>query len=232
MEMTVFNQIPRVIKALAVLLMLSSMQLLGQNQNQLTNGDFEASNDFIEYTDYQRTYSPYVVEAGHYAIDNTTNGYGGGQGWPFPTNSHGKFMMVNGYGGTNNASKVVWRQTVTVIDHTIYTLSFRVANLNQVYYGQIYPAKMQVKINGIDQFSTPYQLPSNNNWQDKSLSWNSGNSTNAIIEIFDVCNNNSGLGDDFCLDDIVFKLDDGYSLTANDFTENICADTDPPFEID
>ena len=232
MKMTVFNQIPRAIIALAVLLMLSSMPLLGQNQNQLTNGDFEASNDYIEYTDYQRTFSPYVVEAGHYAIDNTTNGYGGGQGWPFPSNSHGKFMMVNGYGGNNNASKVVWRQTVTVIDHTIYTLSFRVANLNQVYYGQIYPAKMQVKINGIDQFSTPYQLPSNNNWQDKSLSWNSGNSTSAIIEIFDVCNNNSGLGDDFCLDDIVFKLDDGYSLTANDFTENICADTDPPFEID
>ena len=205
------NRIQRIFKAIAVLLMLFSSPVFGQNL--ITNGDFEASNGYIEFTHYVRTYSPYVVEAGHYAIDNTTSGYGGGQGWPSLSNSHGKFMMVNGFGGNENPSKVVWRQTVTVTKQTTYTFTYRVANLNQVYYGQIYPAKLQIKINGTNQ-GDAYQLPTNNNWQDKTLSWNSGNNTSAIIEFYDVSTSNSGMGDDFCLDDISFVPDVVYSVEA------------------
>ena len=97
--MTQNNRILRIFKAIAVQLLLSSTSLFAQNL--ITNGDFEAANDYIEFTHYERTYSPYVVEAGHYAIDNTTSGYGGGQGWPALSDSHGKFMMVNGFGGNN-----------------------------------------------------------------------------------------------------------------------------------
>lgn len=197
---------------------LLTMANTASAQNLIVNGDFESTNGYIEFTNYNRTYSPYVVEAGHYAIDNSTSGYGGGQGWPSLSNSNGKFMMVNGFGGNSNPSKVVWRQTVSVTTQTTYTFSYRVVNLNQVYYGQIYPAKLQVKINGADQYDVPYQLPTNNTWQDKSLTWSSGNNTTAVIEFYDLSTSNSGMGDDFCLDDISFVPDAVYSVTANNDT--------------
>ena len=205
----------RFFQGLFALLLMAAAPAFGQNL--ITNGNFEAANAYIEYTDYVRTYSPYVVEAGHYAIDNNTSGYGGGQGWPTLNNSNGKFMMVNAYGGNNNPSKVVWRQTVTVTPQTTYTLSFRTVNLNRVIYGQIYPSKLQVKINNAN-VGDAYQLPSNNDWQSRSHTWSSGTATQAIIEFYDVSTSNSGMGEDFCLDDITFTPDAVYSVTANNDT--------------
>ena len=221
-------QLKRVIlPALLVLLMVAGIANL-KAQNQIVNGDFESSSIYgaiaPSYTDYQRVLSNFLVESGHYVINNTTSGHGGGQGWPMPSNSHGKFMIVNGFGGSTNATKVVWKQTVPVTTQTTYTLSYRVANLNQVIYGQIYPSKIQVKINGVNQ-GDPYQLPSNNNWQNQTMTWNSGTSTSAIIEIYDVCTNNSDLGDDFCIDDISFVPDVVYSVTANADNVNVCLNT-------
>ena len=169
----------RFFQGLFALLLMAAAPAFGQNL--ITNGNFEAANAYIEYTDYVRTYSPYVVEARHYAIDNNTSGFGGGQGWPTLNNSNGKFMMVNAYGGNNNPSKVVWRQTVTVTPQTTYTLSFRTVNLNRMFYGQIYPSKLQVKINNAN-VGDAYQLPNNNDWQSRSHTWSSGAATQAIIE--------------------------------------------------
>ena len=212
-----------VFQAIAVLLLLASAPLFAQNQ--ITNGDFEATAiygalDPPSYTDYVRVNANYVVEAGHYVINNTTAGHGGGQGWPLPSNSHGKYMIVNGYGGSTNPTKVVWRQTVNVTAQTNYTFSYRYVNLNRVIYGQINPAKLQVKINGVN-FGSVNSLPSNNDWHDwnnNGTKWNSGSATQAMIEIYDTYTGNEGMGDDFCLDDISFVPDAIYSVEANNDT--------------
>jgi len=212
-----------VFKAIAALLLLASAPLFAQNQ--ITNGDFEATAiygalDPPTYTDYQRVNANYVVEYGHYVINTTTAGHGGGQGWPLPANSHGKYMIVNGYGGTTNPTKVVWRQTVNVTAQTNYTFSYRYVNLNRVIYGQINPAKLQVKING-ENFGSINSLPSNNDWHDwnnNGVKWNSGSAAQAIIEIFDTYTGSEGMGDDFCLDDISFVPDAIYSVEANNDT--------------
>lgn len=197
-------------------------------QNVIVNGDFEAYYIYgaitsPSYTDYQRVNANYVVESGHYVINTTTSGHGGGQGWPMPSNPHGKFMIVNGYGGNTNPTKVVWRQTVNVTTQTNYTFSYRYVNLNRVLYGQIRPSKLQVKINGID-FGAVNTLPSDNNWHDwnnNGVQWPSGNATQAMIEIFDTYTELEGLGDDFCLDDISFVPDVVYSVDA--INDNVSA---------
>ena len=205
-------------------------------QNLIVNGDFESYNIYGQIaapssTDYQRVNANYVVECGHYVINTTTSGHGGGQGWPNPSNSHGKYMIVNGYGGNSNPTNVVWRQTVNVTSQTNYTLSYRYVNLNRVIYGQINPAKLQVKINGTN-FGSVNSLPQNNDWHDWNNSgtkWNSGNATQAVIEIFDTYTGNEGLGDDFCLDDISFVPEAVYSVTAN--PDNVSACLNNPINV-
>lgn len=202
-----------------------AMATTASAQNVIVNGDFEDYNIYgaitaPSSTDYTRVNANYVVEYGHYVINTTTSGHGGGQGWPNPSNSHGKYMIVNGFGGSSNPTKVVWRQTVNVTAQTNYTLSYRYVNLNRVIYGQINPAKLQVKINGTN-FGGVNSLPSNNDWHDwnnNGTKWNSGNATQAVIEIYDTYTGNEGLGDDFCLDDISFVPDETYSVTANNDT--------------
>ena len=201
---------------------LITCSTLFAQQNLINNGDFEAYSIYGQitppsYTAYTRVSGPYVVEAGHYCIDNTTSGHGGGVGFPTLSNSHGKYMIVNGWGGSSAPSKVVWKQTVNVTPQTDYTLSYRYVTLNRVIYGQIIQAKLQVKINGTN-FGGVNTLPTNNNWHEwnnNGVKWNSGNSTQATIEIFDVYSGNEyELGDDFCLDDISFVPDEVYSVTA------------------
>lgn len=226
------HRMQRVFKAIAMLVLLASSPLFAQNQ--ITNGDFEASTIYgplapPSYTDYVQVNAQYVVEAGHYVINTTTSGHGGGQGWPMPGDSHGKFMIVNGYGGNTNPTKVVWKQTVTVTMQTTYTFTCRVVNLNRVYYGQINPAKLQLKINGSN-VGGVNTLPQNNNWQNWTNTWSSGNATQAVIEIYDTYTGQEGLGDDFCLDDISFVPDAVYSVTANTDYASACYYV--PVEID
>ena len=168
--MTVNNRTQRVFSALVMLLLISTTSVFAQHPTQIINGGFESNGGGAIYsTDYERTYGG-VVEAGHYAVDNTTANYGGGGGWPEPAGSTGRFMMVNGFGGSNNPNKVVWSNYhhdypyISVIPNTQYTFSCKVVNLNVVIQGQINPAKLQVKING-NNVGTVNQLPSSNDWR-------------------------------------------------------------------
>ena len=128
-------------------------------------------------------------------------------------------MMVNGFSGSNNPNKVVWKQTVQVTPNTNYTFSCYVANLNREIQGQINPAKLQLKING-QNVGNQYNLPSDNNWHawPNIPQWNSGNSTEAIVEIRDNYTGLHGLGDDFAIDDLSFVAEATYSVTANSDT--------------
>lgn len=230
--MTVNNRIQRVFSALVMLLLLSTTSIFAQHPNLIINGGFESNGGGAIYsTDYERTYGG-VVEAGHYAVDYSTATYGGGGGWPEPTGSTGRFMMVNGFGGNNNPNEVVWSNYhhdypyISVIPNTQYTFSCKVVNLNVVIQGQINPAKLQLKING-NNVGTVNQLPSSNDWRTWTVSWNSGNADQAVIQIVDMYTGYSGLGDDYALDDMSFRLDAAYSLTASDFTETFCGEITP-----
>lgn len=196
-----------------LLFFLMASSVASAQQNLVVNPGFESGNTGF-YTDYVHNTGQWV-EAGHYEIDNTTSGYAGGVGWPMPSDSHGQFMIVNGFGGNNNQTKVVWQQTIPVSTQTTYTISYRVVNLNRVILGQSVRAKLRVKIND-NYVGQQNDLPSNNNWQSWSASWQSGNNAQAVIKIYDVCGGDSEWGDDFCLDDISFVPDVIYSVDAQD----------------
>ena len=193
--------------------------------NLIVNPDFESGNTGF-YSDY--TYVSSIVEAGQYAIDNTTANHGSGNGWPTLNGSTGRYMLVNGFGGSNNPNKVVWTpvEPISVVTNTYYTFSCRVVNLNVVVQGQINPAKLQLKING-EPVGNVNQLPSNNDWHNWTVQWYSGTADHADIQIVDMYTGNSDLGDDYALDDMSFMLNAAYSLTANSFTVQFCGDITP-----
>ena len=210
---------------LVLLLSVAGMEKMYAQNNLIVNPDFESGNTGF-YSDY--IYVSNIVEAGQYAIDNTTTEYGGGLGWPMPSDSHGKFMMINGFGGSNNPNKVVWtpQESIPIVTNTYYTFSCRVVNLNVVVQGQINPAKLQLKING-EPVGNVNQLPSNNDWHNWTVQWYSGTADHADIQIVDMYTSSSGLGDDYALDDMSFMLNAAYSLTANSFTVQFCGDITP-----
>lgn len=184
-------------------------------QNLITNGEFETSGGYS--SEYERIYGANGVGAGQYAIDNTTANHGGGAGWPQPANSSGRFMIVNGFGTNVNPTKTVWttQQPIPVTLNTTYTFSCRVANLNVAIQGQIMPAKLRLKING-QEVGGQNQLPSDNNWHEWSVVWNSQNATQAVIQIVDEFTGNSSLGDDYALDGMSFVASVTYNVVAHD----------------
>ena len=197
--------------------LFTAPQIFAQT-NLFSNPGFEQSGGFE--TDYTRVLNHQGVPHGYYAIDSDTEGYGVGDlgGWPnvLGHGGSGRFMMVNGFSGSDNPSKIVWKQTVPVTPNTDYEFSCFVANLNQSIYGQIFPAKLQLKING-QNVGAQYNLPSDNNWHEWPIVpvWNSGSYTQASVEIYDNYQGPENLGDDFALDDLSFTPIVVYSVDAN-----------------
>lgn len=215
------NQILRIFSTLAVCLFMASPTFA--QTNLFSNPGFNQST--IEYTDYTRVINHNEVPNGYYAIDYNTQGYGGGVGWPDihdHSSGTGRFMMVNGFSGPDNPNKVVWRQTVTVTPNTDYVFSCFVANLNQTVQGQIYPAKLQLKING-QNVGSQYNLPTDNDWHEwpNIPVWNSGSETQAIVEIRDNYTGLEGWGDDFAIDDLSF-ICQAYTVTLTDGEIDAC----------
>lgn len=220
-QMTVRKRFLRIFNALTLCMFLATPMFA--QTNLFTNPGFENSGGF--QTDYTRVYEHNGISAGQYGVDFNTEGYGiGNWGWPmvYGHGGSGRFMMVNGFSGSNNPNKVVWKQTVTVTPNTDYTFSCYVANLNQVIYGQINPAKLQLKING-QNVGSQYNLPSDNNWHEwpDIPVWNSGNATQAVVEIHDNYTGLESLGDDFAIDDLSF-IGQAYTVTTNDDQISAC----------
>ena len=216
--MTAKKQVLRIFNLLTLFVCLAAPAVA--QTNLFYNPGFELSGGF--QTDYSRIFDHHGVDHGQYAIDHNTEGYGiGNWGWPevYGHGGSGRFMMVNGFSGSNNPNKVVWKQTVQVTPNTNYTFSCYVANLNREIQGQINPAKLQLKING-QNVGNQYNLPSDNNWHawPNIPQWDSGNSTEAIVEIRDNYTGLHGLGDDFAIDDLSFVAEATYSVTANSDT--------------
>ena len=198
-----------------------SPRLAAQN---IVNADFESGNTgFI--TDYTYTASGEVGE-GCYCIDVTAQGHGGGSlgGWPDIRGygGSGKYMLVNGLGGTTNPTKIVWKQTVNVTANTDYLFSCQVVNLAQSFFGYSpNPAILRLKINGTN-VGADLTIAQNNEWHPWSNTWSSGSATQATIEIYDVYTGNSGLGDDFGLDHLSLIPQATYSVNAVDDDASLC----------
>ncbi len=214
-------QLKRALRSVLLVLLLSEVGMGKMDaQNLIVNGDFEQTSgfDYQTISDYTRIWSG-GVGVGQFIHAQTTTGHSpGGLGWPSNLLGYGGtgyYLLFNGFGGSINPTKAVWRQTVAVTANTTYTFSAQVRNLAQGYLG-MNPnlAIMRLKINN-QQVGTDLTLPTNNYWNTWTITWNSGSSTQAVIEIFDVYDGDPGFGDDFGLDHIFFAPEAVYSVTAN-----------------
>ncbi len=204
-------------------------------QNLIPNGDFQQGNTGFN-SDYTFVaYSHNCLRAsgseGKYTVGanarecNTNdsplfdNGYHDTYDHTYG-NVNGKFMIVNGFGGSQGAQKRVWYKQVSVVPNRQYDFSMWIANVSSPL-SIVYP-KIRVKINGVQVIE--YQPASLNfSWNQKTYTWSSGTSTTAMIEIYDVCSGNSSNGDDFGIDDISFSPQ-AFVQTVND-AESICKST-------
>lgn len=228
----------RLFKAFLLSMLLMASPVFAQ-QNLITNGDFESGNTgIISAYNYKRPYdlntgNPNGIQTGRYTIDNTSSGHGEGSlGWVEPSNSSGSFMLVNGYGGSQNPDKVVWKQSVNVTSQTSYAFSCKIANLSRAIFGIGDGAIIRIKING-SQILTDIQLQVNDSqWHTYNYTWNSGNVSGLIdIEFYDVYNGDPSNGDDFALDNISFTPNTVYSVDAiDDWDVEACENT--PIDID
>ena len=179
----------------------------------VTNGDFEAGNTAF-FTDYDYVAPPgnnstSLQREGLYAIDSNAHNYHSNF-WGLshtPSAQTGKFMIINGY--PSSSTKIIWQETVSVLQNTNYYFSAWAMSLNAI---SPY-AKLQFEVNGekvgtIDTLvagpSTASQATANNYWTRfySNPKWASDTATTAVIQIINL--EPATGGNDFGLDDISF----------------------------
>jgi gliding motility-associated-like protein len=166
------------------------------NFNLLTNGNFEAGNTGF-YTDltFLTPSNPTGIQTS-YGLSPNANF------WE-PTfaacvdhtlgNGVGIMMVVD---GAISGNSIVWRQNVVVEPQKNYTFQYHGQSVDPVN-----PAVLQVRINGLP-ISTDTLSNVTCSWQAYSVTWNSGSDTVATIEMVNL--NQTGIGNDFALDDLSF----------------------------
>jgi gliding motility-associated-like protein len=160
--------------------------------NLIANGNFSSGNTGFtsqyNFANNNTTEGQYFVGANPSAWNGSLSACGD------HTAGNGNMMLVN---GTPIPDVNVWRQTVTVTPNANYAFSTWIQALWPPN-----PAQLQFSINGKDvgQLITA-SLPTCT-WTQFYTTWNSGNSTTAIISI--VNKNTAIQGNDFALDDISF----------------------------
>lgn len=209
------NRALQIISALVLVLILSN-SVFAQHE-LVTNGEFTNGNTGFST---QYTYKPTGdVGNGEYCVDNNCQGHNNlGLGWPSVPGISGKYMIVNGKGGSSAPSKVVWKQTVNVTSQTTYDFSCQLVNLSRSIFGlNASPSIIRIKIKGSAAGSDVTLNVANHNWQQTSRVWSSGNYYGPVdIEIFDVYQDDPDHGDDFGLDQISFVPRVWYDVNAQD----------------
>ncbi|MBC7947008.1 MAG: PKD domain-containing protein, partial [Chitinophagaceae bacterium] len=110
------------------------------------------------------------------------------------TTGNGNMLLVNG-SVTDNVK--VWSQTITVQPNTAYAFSTWIQHITTLN-----PSRLQFSINGINIGSIFQASNTACLWERFYTTWNSGNTTTAVISI--VNKNFQFQGNDFALDDISF----------------------------
>ncbi|MBX3256853.1 MAG: gliding motility-associated C-terminal domain-containing protein [Chitinophagaceae bacterium] len=160
--------------------------------NIITNGNFSAGNTGFT-SEYN--YASANITEGQYFVG--TNPQAWNVNFKSSCTGHtgsGNMMMVN---GMPTADAKVWSQTVAVIPNTNYAFSTWIQSLFNDN-----PAQLMFSINGITIGNTITASLPVCNWTEFYATWNSGNSTTAVISI--VNKNTIVWGNDFALDDISF----------------------------
>ena len=168
--------------------------------NLVINGDFESGNvdfetDFTYFTPYKSWggFGDYTIADNIKGFWNTsstpsTKAYGGS----------GNMMILDGM-TTPNA--IIWRQTVSLTPNTLYAFSAQVMSVHESNLKDQY-ALLQFAINDEKVgpvFHSPDQLYE---WEQYYVLWYNTDATTVTLTIFN--QNNSGLGNDFAIDEIRF----------------------------
>jgi gliding motility-associated-like protein len=166
-------------------------QTLGSNL--IVNGDFSAGN-----TGFQSNYlavSPNTTAAQYWIGSNPNAWLAGFPSCTDHTSGTGNMMLVN---GSTTVGAKVWEQTISVTPNTNYAFSTWVQSLNSTS-----PANLRFSINGNILSNTINASSTTCLWNRFFATWNTGNSSVAVITIIN--NNNAFSGNDFALDDISFS---------------------------
>ncbi|KAB1155099.1 T9SS type B sorting domain-containing protein, partial [Flavobacterium luteum] len=173
----------------------------------LTNGNFSEGN-----TGFINDYA-YILNPGN---GGTQRAYGivtSAKNWfnPFAdckdhTSGAGNMIVFDG-STANSGNDKAWEQTVPVVPNQNYTFSYWVQSVVSVN-----PAKIEVTINGTS-IGIANAPNSTCKWVQYSYVWNSGNSINATISMYDRVFISDG--NDFALDDLSFKINATCSLSKS-----------------
>ena len=109
-------------------------------------------------------------------------------------NGVGNMMVIDGSISGNTS---VWKQVISVEKNTTYTFSYYAQSVESNN-----PAILKASINGIS-LSIDTLTNTTCSWQQQSATWNSGADSIAILLIENL--NQSGLGNDFAIDDITLS---------------------------
>jgi gliding motility-associated-like protein len=176
--------------------------------NLVVNGDFSAG-----VTGFQSDYTsqfPNTTESVYWIGNNPKAWNVNFNACVEHTTGTGSMMMVN---GSAVIGARVWSQTITVTPNTNYAFSIWVQSL-----AGLNPASLRFSINNnvLGDNITAGNIACQ--WSRFSTTWNSGNTTSAIIRI--VNNNTIADGNDFAIDDISFApvilKQDSVKITVTD----------------
>ena len=167
------------------------------NENLVTNGNFEALNTgFYSDLSFLTPANPSGIQ-GTYGITPNASFW---EGTFSPCVDHtfgngvGNMMVID---GSISGNQTVWKQVISVEKNTNYTFTYYVQSVESNN-----PAILKSSINGvsmgIDTLSNTTCL-----WQQVTATWNAGNDSLATLIIENL--NQSGIGNDFAIDDISFS---------------------------
>ncbi|MEP7375332.1 MAG: gliding motility-associated C-terminal domain-containing protein [Chitinophagaceae bacterium] len=160
--------------------------------NLITNGDFSLGNS--GFTSQYNFANPNTTEAQYFVGANPASWNAGLSTCKDHSSGNGNMLLVN---GSPMPNVTVWKQTVNVMPNTNYAFSTWIQALFTPN-----PAQLQFSINGKDIGPLITANLPTCTWSQFYTTWNSGDSTQAVISI--VNKNTQVQGNDFALDDISF----------------------------
>jgi hypothetical protein len=170
---------------------------LALGQNLLVNGDFEAGNSGFtsEYRFVRLDTGLLTYDVFRKSIDSHFLGLS------FGDHTSGKGLMFGANGG-NDTNRVLWKQTVQIVENTDYQFSGWATP--SIGPNDPDPSRVSVRING-NLINPSFQLSNPpGKWQYFSTTWDSGASATATIELrLETIEQG---GNDLALDDLRFEV--------------------------
>jgi uncharacterized repeat protein (TIGR01451 family) len=179
--------------------------------NLVTNGDFtQGLTGFGSDFSYDPNTNATSAYCGSYKVGTLPSPIAD-WGTSCPDEGHGRVLMVNGIGGAK-----FWKYNVSVLPNTTYRFQFQVAKLSPNNSSNL---RFYIGTNNIEQFS----LSSYNTceWTTFTEDWFSGSNSGVIeISLENLNNNCNNVGNDFMLDNMVFRTVDLVDISTLSGTWN------------